>query len=197
MATLQEAITLAKTRLNAAGTANLSWWESEDAVADANAAIKAIAGALPALFHADVELTCIANTTRQTLNVADSFGLVAVMNVKNGNAVTMTDQSVLDRFSPGWRSVAAATAENWMPVESDPFRFQIYPPAPSGQILICQHVEKPPEYLATATHRLPSGYTPVIALYIMAIVYLRDGKADLHAKTMSEFSDMLKLMGGA
>lgn len=196
MATLGQAITLAHTRLNASGVANLSWWEV-DALDDANASLRVIAAAIPSLFHAWAEVTCIANTTLQTFNVADSLGLVDVLNVKNGNAVTECERSVLDRFLPGWQAATAATAENWVKVDGDPFRFLIYPPAPSGQVLVCLHVGKPLTYLATDTHILPDSYTPAIALYIMAIAYQRDGKHDLHEKTMAEFGSFLKLMGAA
>lgn len=134
----------------------------------ANDALDAIAIALPGLFHAVIEIACIANKTMQTLSVSDSLGLVDILNIKDGNAITPIERRTLDRFIPGWNAVTPAAAEHWMPVANDPFRFEVYPPAPTGQVLIGVHVAKPLEYAATATHNLPDSFTPIIADYIVA-----------------------------
>lgn len=177
MATLQSAMTIARYITN---DTSVSSYAREDAelLNYGNNAIAIISEFLPGLFHTVVEITCVANTVNQTLNVSDSSGLVNILNVKNGNALTPTKAEVLDRFIPGWTSVAAATAENWIQDATDRFRFRVYPPAPTGQVLVGTHVAKPQQYTATATHNLPESFTPIIADYIVAML---DSKDDEYA----------------
>lgn len=178
MATLQEAMTIARYVTN---DAEATSYARQDPVLlqFANDALDAIAESPKSgLFHAVIEVACVANTTMQTFNITDSLGLVDILHVKNGKAVTPCDSKTLDLFVDGWNTMTPATAEHWMPVAGDPFRFKIYPPAPSGQILIGTHIEKPLEYTATQTHRLPNSYTKIIGHYIVAQL---DSMEDEHA----------------
>lgn len=179
MATLQQAITIARYVTNDTNATSYSRTDAE-LLQYANDALDAIASpkGRPDLFHTEVEIACIANTTSQTLSVADSLGLVKIRHVKNGNAVTAIPADTLDRFLPGWNAMTPAAAEHWIPDTSDAFRFRIYPPAPTGQVLIGIHVAKPLEYTASATHTLPDSFTPIIADYIVARL---DSKEDEHA----------------
>lgn len=166
MATLQQAITIARYITN---DTNATGYARPDTtlLQFANDALDAIASPIgrPDLFHAFIDLTCVANKTQQTLDVATSLKLVDVLGVKAGNAITPIERRVLDRFVPGWNVATAAAAEHWMPV--DDLRFEIYPPSPTGQILECIHVAKPLEYAAGVAHTLSDAWTPAIADYIV------------------------------
>lgn len=143
-----------------------------------NDALDAIAKVQPHLFHAVVEIACIANKTMQTFNITDSLGYTDILHIKDGNAVTPVERKSLDLFIPEWNAMAAAPAEHWIPVVNDPFRFEVYPPAPAGQVLIGIHVMKPLEYTAGQTHILPDAYTPIIGDYIISQL---DAIEDEHA----------------
>lgn len=193
MATLQGAMTIARYVTNDTDATSYARSDTE-LLQYANDALKAIAKKVPSLFHALADIACIANSTMQTFNVADSLGLVSVLNVKNGNAVTRVERSVLDRFTPGWRAQTAATAEHWVPVSNDDFRFEVYPPAPTGQVLVCLHVQKPLEYAATATHTLPDSYTPIIADYIISMLDSKEDEYSVNGRAamyMTRFNEKL------
>lgn len=164
MATLQSAMTTARYITN---DTNATGYSRPDTtlLQFANDALDAIAKARPDLFHAFIDLTCVANKTQQTLDVATSLKLVDVLGVKAGNAVQPGDRKMLDRHVKGWNIATPAAAELWLPV--DDLRFEIYPPAPTGQILECIHVAKPLEYAAGVAHTLSDAWTPAIADYIV------------------------------
>lgn len=177
MATLQQAMTIARYITNDTNATAYSRLDPE-LLQYGNDALDEIARVLPGLFHAVIEIACIANKTMQTLSVSDSLGLVDILNIKDGNTITPVERRTLDRFIPGWNIVTPAAAEHWMPIDGDPFRFEVYPPSPTGQVLIGIHVAKPLEYTATATHNLPDSFTPIIADYIVARL---DSKEDEYA----------------
>jgi len=167
MATIQQAITLARYLLN--DTVTTYGYSDTTLLQYGNDAIDAISVARPELFKSYIEITCIADRAEQTINVTDSSGLDSVIRVKGGNSVTMIDRDILDRFKPDWHTMASAAAEHWIPIKSDPMRFLIYPPAPSGQILVGVHVVKPKEYTISETHPLSDVYTSAIADYIVSM----------------------------
>lgn len=177
MAVLQQAMTTARYVTN---DTNATSYSRQDPVLlqFANDALDAVADARPDLFHAFLDFTCVANKTQQTLDVTTSLKIVEVLGVKGGNAVQLGDRKMLDRFIPGWNVATAAAAELWLPV--DDLRFEIYPPAPTGQILEVIHVVKPLEYAAGVAHTLSDSYTPAIADYI---VWQLDSMEDEYAVT--------------
>lgn len=174
MATLGQAIAIARIITN--DTDATSYARPDATLLQfANDALDEIARRRPSLFYADADFTCAANTASQVFNVADSIGLVDVRNIKNGASLRRIPSDVYDSFVPGWRSMTAAPAESWYSIDNnDEIRkglgvsiFDIYPPAPAGQILVCRYIQRQAEYAAIATHPLPESWTPVIADYII------------------------------
>lgn len=190
MATLGDAISLAKNRLGGAGFVGLAWADA-DLLVYANNALKAMCELRPELFYAIGELTCINGETTQTFPVTESAGLVDVLGVKNGNAVRKAEKSLLDRLMPSWRATPAAAATSWMPAADDLNRIYIHPKSPANQVLVVHYIRPPPSYALDDTHNLPAIYTPTIATYIMAMSYHRDGDKNGQAEAMAEFSAML------
>lgn len=174
-ATLQLAVDLARGVLH--DRAATKRYSDTDLLQYGNDAIDLIATARPELFYETLEVTCVANTQVQKLSQADSLGLVDVLHVKGGASLTKTDRATMDRVLPGWPSVAAAAAENWMPLLDDPFRFLVYPPAPSGQIIVVVHIKPPPEYAIGDTIPLSSSYLPIIADYIIGMAESRQDES--------------------
>lgn len=173
--TLQQAIDLARGVLNDRATSKR--YSDADLLQYGNDAIDLIALARPEMFYETVEVTCIANSPVQKLAQADSLGLVDVLYVKGGSAVTKTDRATMDRVLPTWPSASAAAAENWMPLDDDPFRFLISPPAPAGQVLVAIHIKPPPEYLSTDTLPVAAAYLSLIADYIIGMAESRQDES--------------------
>lgn len=164
MATLQEAITLARTLLD-----NPVDIHDVQFLGHANDALDAIALVRPELFYAPCEITCITDATFQRFNAVDSIGLVDIYAIKGGNVVRKITRSELDALRPSWHSDAAAAAEHWVDLGQEFANgFLLHPKSPSGQILTGLYVKSPPEYAAGTQHLLSSAYTPMIADFIIA-----------------------------
>lgn len=164
MATLQEAVTLARTLLD-----NPVDIHDAQFLGYANDALDAIALVRPELFYAPCDITCISGATFQRFNAADSIGLVDIYAVKGGSVVRRISRSELDALRPSWHSDAAAAAEHWVDLGQEFANgFLIHPKAPAGQILTGLYVKSPPEYASDAPHLLSSAYTPIIADFIVA-----------------------------
>lgn len=173
--TIQLAVDLARGVIN--DRAATKRYSDADLLQYGNDAIDLIATARPELFYETVDVTCIANSPVQKLSQADSLGLVDVLYVKGGASLTKTDRATMDRVLPGWPSEAAASAENWMPLLDDPFRFLIYPAAPVGQVIVALHIKPPPEYAIGDTIPLSSSYLPIIADYIIGMAESRQDES--------------------
>jgi hypothetical protein len=193
VATLQESITVARGVLN--DTVATYRWADADLLQYGNDAIDVIADARPELFYAHSEMTCVAGTCIQTFNVADSLGLMDILQVKNGNVVTPMDRKAMSLYSPGWMSETAAAAVHWTKLDDDPNRFLIYPQAPSAQVLIGLYVKQPPEYTAGQTTVLPGAYTHIISDYIVGMASLRDANYAESGRAMLFMNNFWQKLG--
>ncbi len=128
----------------------------------ANQSLKRIAVLRPDLFAYSADITCVGGTVVQSAP-SDSFRLIEIYSVKNGAGVLETSREVLDQAMPTWMNDTAAPATNWMRHLRNPNKFFIYPKAPTGQVLIGEYTQSPPNYAADAEVGLLSDvYSPVV-----------------------------------
>jgi hypothetical protein len=128
----------------------------------ANQALKRMAVLRPDLFAYIGTVTCTANAVIQSAP-ADSIRVMEVFQVQGGNGVTEVNRDSLDETYPGWMNDAAGACVNWMRHVRNPNRFFIYPKAPTGQVLVVEYAQTPPDYAADAdVALLPDAYFPVV-----------------------------------
>jgi len=128
----------------------------------ANQALKRMAVLRPDLFAYIGTVTCTANAVIQSAP-ADSIRVMEVFQVQGGNGVTEVRRDSLDETYPGWMNDAAGACVNWMRHVRNPNRFFIYPKAPTGQVLVVEYSQAPPDYTADAdVALLPDAYFPVV-----------------------------------
>jgi hypothetical protein len=128
----------------------------------ANQALKRIAVLRPDLFAFIGDITCTADSVVQSMP-SDSIRLIEIYSVKNGNGVIETNREALDQAYPTWMNDPAGAAVNFMRHVRNANKFFIYPKAPSGQILVGEYAQTPPDYNGTTTvSLLPDAYFPVV-----------------------------------
>lgn len=171
-------------------------YSDADLLQYANDALDVMVGIVPQLFYQDIEHACATDKAEQALSFGSYRALVDVLRVKNGPAVLPGDRATLDAFMPGWRSSTSAAAQNWMPVGDDPLRFEVYPPAPAGQVLICKVVQVPPEYTDAQDTGLPATLSDAIADYVVAKAESRDAEHVLSARAKQFFDMFASKIGG-
>lgn len=177
--TPQDIITTARYLVQDLGTAS-GIYRQEDAelLGYVNEAIKEVATLRPDLFTTIGDLTCTTGKVEQGVTFLDAQALLDVMCIHDGQAITPMDRKALDLFMPAWRQSTAGPAEHWAPIEGDPLRFLLYPPAPEGQVLDVRYVRIPTTYaLADTIGDLPENYAPALADYV---VYRAEMKDDEH-----------------
>lgn len=194
MATLQNAIDIARPILNDTNSSAYRWSDA-DLTQYGNDALDAICLEIPELFYALAEITCISATVNQTFADADNLKFIGILNVKNGDVVNKTTVEILDAFNPSWRSDTAGTATDWAPAEDDPNRFYIYPQSPTTQVLIGKYVKVPAENAIGATHELANSYTPAIAQYIIARARARQSGDVLSGADTQEMAKFYSMLG--
>lgn len=149
-------------------------YSAADLLQYGNDAIDQLVTLVPTLFYSTGELGCTAGETLQSVPTAEAKSLVNVRRIKNGNAVTRIDKDTLEAYDPTWHLATAAAAKHWMPVDDDPLRFHIYPPAPVSQVLELSYVRVPTEYTDSEDTGLPTSLSDAIADYIVARASSRD-----------------------
>lgn len=177
--TPQSIITLARDPLN--DTDGAAYRQSDAELLRAvNAGIKEVAIILPGLFSTVGDMTCVAGA-EQAVTFTDVQTLQNVLCIHGGNALTQFDRASLDAFKPAWRTDTPAAAQQWSPIEGDPLRFLVYPPAVLGQVLDVQFVRIPTEYALTDTiTELPATLESALAKYV---VYWAESKDDEHVNS--------------
>lgn len=150
-------------------------YSGPDLLQYANDALDVLVSLLPQLFYKDHEHTCTAGA-EQVLSFETARALVEVQRIKNGGVVLPGDRAMLDAFDPSWRTGTAGAAVNWMPVNDDPIRFLVYPPAASGQILNTVIVRVPAEYTDSQDTGLPTTCADMIVDYVVARAESRDAE---------------------
>jgi len=128
----------------------------------ANQALKRMAVLRPDLFAYIGTVTCTSGAVIQSAP-SDSIRIMEVFQVQDGNGVTEVNRDSLDETYPGWMNDAAGACVNWMRHVRNPNRFFIYPKAPTGQVLVVEYSQAPPDYAADAdVALLPDAYFPVV-----------------------------------
>jgi hypothetical protein len=146
----------------------------------ANQALKRIAVLRPDLFAYIGDITCTDGEVVQSAP-SDSIRLIEVYRVKNGNGVIETNREALDQAYPTWMNDAAGAAINFMRHVRNPNKFFIYPKAPTGQILVGEYAQTPPDYDGvTQVALLPDAYEPVV---IDATVFIAESVDNEHVNS--------------
>jgi hypothetical protein len=146
----------------------------------ANQALKRIAVLRPDLFAYIGDITCTDGEVVQSAP-SDSIRLIEVYRVKNGNGVIETNREALDQAYPTWMNDAAGAAVNFMRHVRNPNKFFIYPKAPTGQILVGEYAQTPPDYDGvTQVALLPDAYEPVV---IDATVFIAESVDNEHVNS--------------
>jgi len=142
-----------------------------------NGALRALTSIAPHLLYTDGEVTCIANQARQHLFYDDAFALVEVRRIKNGNVILQADRAAMDAFMPGWVNATSAAAINWFQVADDKMRFDLYPPAPNGQIVEVLYIRIPGPYTSDDDTGLPISITEAVADYMVGYAESRNDES--------------------
>lgn len=189
---LSSAITIARGIL--ADTSPDYRYPDADLLEYGNGALRALITLKPSLFYTEADVTCATGKALQTAGFDDIDSLVKVQSVKDGNVITRIDRSALDNFSPGWMQMTAGAAQHWMPHADDPFKFYLYPPAPSGQQVTVLYVRVPATYTADQDTGLPESLKEAVTDYIVGMAESRDDEhvnSGRAAQFLSQFSARL------
>lgn len=152
-------------------------YSDADLLRYANDSLDEIMALVPYYFHSDGEIECTPNQCLQELPWDKAAGLVDIISLKNGPAITRVERLSLDRYRPAWMQDPAGPAVNWMPIDGSPMKFLLYPKAPEGQIIKAIYVRVSDEYLAGDDTGLPPSLEPAITDYV---VYRAESRDDEH-----------------
>lgn len=160
----------------------------------ANQTLKRIAVLRPDLFAYVGEIPCVSNSVIQSMP-SDSARLMEIFSVKDGGGVRETNRQVLDDTYPEWVSDTAGPCVNWMRHPRNNNKFFVYPKAPSGQTLIGEYAQTPPDYaLSDEVALLPDAYYPVV---LDGVVFLAESMDNEHVTSgraalfQKQFTDAL------
>jgi len=146
----------------------------------ANQALKRMAVIRPDLFSLIGEIPCTAESVIQSMP-SDSIRVMEIFQVKGGSSVRETNRETIDQTHPLWASDTAGETINWMRHVRNPNKFFVYPKAPSGQILIGEYAQTPPNYTADQdVELLPDVYYPVV---IDGTIYLAESIDNEHVNS--------------
>ena len=138
--------------------------------------VREMVGLVPGIFGAVLEVTCEVGKTLQSAP-APSAHFLSIVNIKGGDVPTECDKSVLDAYRPSWHNDPPGPADNFCRHPADPNKFYITPPAPTGQILVCECAQVPT--LPTAvTDAIPSQITDIKAPALMYYLVARAESKD-------------------
>lgn len=171
---LSAAITTARSILNDTDASGYRYSDT-DLLGYGNDAIGLISTLAPSLFHSLADITCVEGCL-QAVQVDVAKALVDVRRIKDGAPILPGDRAMLDAFDPGWRTMTPAAAVNWMPVADDPLRFELYPPAPAGQVVEVMCVRVPDRFAVDDDTGLPTTLIDPIADYIVHRAESRDAE---------------------
>jgi hypothetical protein len=146
----------------------------------ANQALKRMAVLRPDLFAFIGEIPTTAGQVLQS-PPSDSIRVMEIFQVKDGGGVVEVDRTTLDETYPTWMNDPAGPTINWMRHVRNANKYFIYPKAPSGQVLIAEYAQTPPEYTADQdVALLPDAYLPVV---IDGTVFLAESVDNEHVNS--------------
>lgn len=176
--TLQDAITEARKLIN--DTDSTAYRYSDvNLTGVGNQVVSRVLNLRPDLFAVLGNVIC---TTGQIYQSApsDSFRLIDIIRIENGNAVSEVDRDMLNTASPQWTVYPSGPAIEWMRHPRSPNKFFIFPPAPVNQTLVVEYAQVPPVYALGATILVPNSYLPVM---VDGIVWMTESVDDEHVNS--------------
>lgn len=174
-------------------------WPDDELLRWINDALHALVDMRPDLFMERIQHTCVDGATQ---NIVDARlrKVVSVIRVVDGPALTVADRAALDAFFPTWYQATRATAQQWLPHETEG-NFLLYPPAPAGQIVETSCVRSHPELTsASDTINLPENYLPAFVAYGVAMAESKDDEQINTGRAQSfiaAFGGMVNTQGAA
>lgn len=145
-----------------------------------NQTIKRMLILRPDLFSTITNITTTANTVVQTLP-SDSYRLVELYSVQNGNVLTEVNRESLDQSYPAWVSDPAGTPYNYMRHTRHPNKYFLYPRPIANIVLVGEYIQVPANYAASANITvLPDAYLPVL---VDGTVFLAESIDDEHVNS--------------
>lgn len=173
MATLQDAMTIARSVINDTDATNYRYADP-DLLDYGNRALAEICRIAPRLFYQTSNMTCVQGAPLQRLDGTISLKLVDILSIVGGGVVTLKDREAISAADPGWMGGAQAPAEHWCPFLDDPNGFLLYPLAPANQSLLTVYVKPPATLLATDPFPIAPAYVQNVADYIVGMSQARD-----------------------
>jgi hypothetical protein len=144
-----------------------------------NQIIKRMVILRPDLFASVGDISTEANSIVQTLP-SDSYRLIEIYQVKNGNAITEVNREVLDQTYPAWVSDPAGVPYNYMRHVRHPNKYFLYPKPVANITLIGEYAKIPSDYAIDATIDLPEAYFPSL---VDGTVFLAESIDDEHVNS--------------
>lgn len=195
---MSDAVTEARGVLNDTRATSYRYSDT-DLVKYGNDALDALALIKPSLFYDFYQHTCTAGSM-QVISDPDSLGVVDVLMVIGGNALTKQNMLSMTLDNPGWISAVEGAAIHWLPYGNDDLRFFLYPPAPEGQVVGVLQKKSPPELALSDTIPVAPSYFPLIVDYIVGMASARDDESvnsGRMAAFMKLFADAAAISKGA
>lgn len=133
-----------------------------------------------------VELTLVAGA-KQTAP-AGSVEILDVRQVDGGNAVTLVDRNVLDRFAPDWMvRPVSSTVKHWLK-DQHPNAFYVYPAQGSAPAtLVVTHASIPQASLATDAIPVREIYAANMTNYLLYRAYSKDSESGNADRAMAAY----------
>ena len=144
-----------------------------------NQIIKRMVILRPDLFATVGDISTVANSIVQTLP-SDSYRLIEIYQVKNGNAITEVNREVLDQTYPAWVSDPAGVPYNFMRHVRNPNKYFLYPKPVANITLIGEYAKIPSDYAIGDTIDLPEAYFPSL---VDGTVFLAESIDDEHVSS--------------
>lgn len=175
-------------------------WPSAELLGDYNSALRLLASLKPEAFVKIANHTLTANRAKQTL-ATDGTQLKRVRQWRGtggtteGAAVKQMDRDDLDHNDPNWMTTVGAVVEGYIPDDSDPLTFYVYPPVAAGAVEL--------EYFAAPTVATATSQTvPVADVYahallcgVMALAHGKSTKAGDLARSDYWMGQMMAVLG--
>jgi hypothetical protein len=128
-----------------------------------NDTIKRMVMLRPDLFSISATISTTANAALQTMP-ADSFRLLDIFQVTNGNTLEEVDRSQFNRTNINWAAEPAGTPVKFMRHPRSPNKYFLYPRPTTGVTLLAEYVKIQPTYALNDTIAgLPDDYLPALA----------------------------------
>lgn len=176
--TLTDVITEARKLVNDTDSTSYRYSDS-NLTGVGNQVIQRVLNLRPDLFAALGTVLCTTGEIYQSAP-ADSFRLIDVLRIQNGNALAESDREMLNSASPEWTTYTAGPAVEWMRHPRGPNKFFIFPPAPVNQTLVVEYAKVPATYAAGDTVVIPDSYLPIL---VDGMVWLIESVDDEHVNS--------------